>query len=74
MINDKIEYFKFLEATRAVAKINLLHIDKAYKGYVISVCDDGVFVSTELTLDKAIDNEDVVFVFFAAISSVERGL
>lgn len=74
MWNTKIEYFRELQNSGRLVKINLHLADKIYTGYVRAINDDGVFVTAKMGDDQEIRIKDVTFIFYSAISFVECGL
>jgi len=74
MWKTQIEYFDELRRKSAFIIINVLHTNRVYKGYIRVVNTDGIFVSTEMGDGQGATIEEVVYIPYGAISSVERGL
>jgi hypothetical protein len=74
MWNTKIEYFEELAEKRQFVNINFHLADRICKGYIRVINVDGVFVTAEMGDDQEIRVENVKFIPYLAISSVECGL
>jgi hypothetical protein len=74
MWNTKIEYFEELAKERQFVNINFHLADRVCKGYIRVINVDGVFVTAEMGDDQEIRVENVKFIPYSAISSVECGL
>jgi|694.fasta_scaffold41752_16 hypothetical protein len=74
MWNTKIEYFEELAEKCQFVNINFHLTDRVCKGYIRVINVDGVFVTTEMGDDQEIRVENVKFIPYSAISSVECGL
>lgn len=74
MWNSRVQYFQELCRYSLPVVINLRFTDKVCTGYIRVVNDDGVFVTTEMGDGQEPGIEDVIFVFYSAISFVESGL
>lgn len=74
MWKTQSEYFEDLHLKLVFVIIGVLHTNKVYKGYIRAFNNDGVFVSAEMGDGQRATIEDVVYIPYGAISSVERGL
>lgn len=75
MWKTQIEYFRELCIKLIYVNISLLHMNKVYKGYIVAICDDGIFMSSEMGSDDKITAWNVeIYIPYNAIASVERGL
>jgi len=72
--NTKIEYFEELAKKRQFVNINFHLADRVCKVYIRVINVDGVFVTAEMGDDQEIRVENVKFIPYLAISSVECGL
>jgi len=74
MWKNQIEYFDELVEKQVEVKINFLHTNKVYIGYIRAICSDGVFVTRQTGFRYSVDIREVVYIPYKAISCVERGL
>jgi len=74
MLHTTIEYFEYLISVNMFVNVNLLHTNRVCSGYIRVVNKDGIFVSAQMGDDQRIDMGEMIYIPYAAISCVERGL